>query len=832
MDYEAILESIHMVSKSVTEKLGYDKTVLATVMDIAGDKYLVSDSSSQFYAISSNGKAYEINETVYVTIPNGNYSNDKYIIGSASKDGSKLIYKDFNIQEGFEYITYRNVSENSYGLLANGMADTAVIYESKEPLDNHDKWYLCIAGDFNTSIPGVVEGSYGLRLILNTEEEEQQTYELDSSIMTGPIYQQNVTQGVFYFIENSAINGYRLEFYQNGNFLYEDGTPISYEGINNERYTNIKLNNAGIYIGEVADIEDQFLSKHYDKINNNTGLVAGKRQTEGGIYNYDEKEMTFSLTNQGIATLGAPDIGGFKFNGEKSRMMGEIEFNVTREGEKTITYKPKRDDYLTFYGALIEEEAIKNSKNNIEDVVFKDFFDIVWERNYTNIYYWNPIKGDDSNSGHLETEAFLTFEPIKKILQSFAKEINIVLCCEGDYDISAINSFSNINIDFIIGKDVKKDINIINRKNLKINKSNFNLSGTDKIRINFIDTIETNNSYVSCNYCNFTEINLNGTMGEFNNCSINKLAMDNNSVKFLSCSLDVVKAENCNNVFSNCSFYNKEIAGQQGRIHLNSSNTIIQGSNTRIYESAESESMQYLFFQKGGWFSIITEPIISVDNDEKKYEKVLKSLSGILMTSMSVKNKLMELCDCQKLKDAFDFSECNIFPTQKKGPIGTNGGSSGTFPVYTQQYYGGSIGTCGPTTAAVVISGLKGAVSAVEVCDWIKNALGWDGSAGYYTHEHIKAALNHYGVSYTDMSSASITADIINQGAVIALVHYNPWREAIGQPYPIGGDHYVTLHDCNGDTVNYVDTSTGISGTASLSAIKGTTAGTWIACQG
>ena len=90
-----ILDSISLIVDKKIESLKFDKTSICTVLDDSKanqGKYLVTDGYSNFYVYSSD-TAYKRGNVVNVNIPNGDYSETKYIIGlnmTASNNDSSL----------------------------------------------------------------------------------------------------------------------------------------------------------------------------------------------------------------------------------------------------------------------------------------------------------------------------------------------------------------------------------------------------------------------------------------------------------------------------------------------------------------------------------------------------------------------------------------------------------------------------------------------------------------------------------------------------------------------------------------------------------------------
>ena len=78
-----ILDSISLIVDKKIESLKFDKTSICTVLDDSKanqGKYLVTDGYSNFYVYSSD-TTYKRGNVVNVNIPNGDYSETKYIIG-------------------------------------------------------------------------------------------------------------------------------------------------------------------------------------------------------------------------------------------------------------------------------------------------------------------------------------------------------------------------------------------------------------------------------------------------------------------------------------------------------------------------------------------------------------------------------------------------------------------------------------------------------------------------------------------------------------------------------------------------------------------------------
>ena len=89
MNYSDILcESVKIIGESLLEGLAFDKTIECTIIDDSlrqQGAYTVSDGSVSFTAYSEN-TSYRTNNVVYITIPNGDYDNDKIITGKKLRE--------------------------------------------------------------------------------------------------------------------------------------------------------------------------------------------------------------------------------------------------------------------------------------------------------------------------------------------------------------------------------------------------------------------------------------------------------------------------------------------------------------------------------------------------------------------------------------------------------------------------------------------------------------------------------------------------------------------------------------------------------------------------
>ena len=126
---DQIVRAIDTIVKSRIANLDFDKTVICTITDDS-DKdnghYVVNDGSISFDAYSENTE-YAANDSVYVTIPRGDYTQNKVIVSKyvANANDQPLRYTsplDQMFIVSNNLVTQNTVRDN--GIVANGTETT------------------------------------------------------------------------------------------------------------------------------------------------------------------------------------------------------------------------------------------------------------------------------------------------------------------------------------------------------------------------------------------------------------------------------------------------------------------------------------------------------------------------------------------------------------------------------------------------------------------------------------------------------------------------------------------------------------------------------------
>lgn len=258
---DKLLQAMDILNAQALNSISFDKTITCKIendKDKKDGKYEVNDGNRIFTAYSNDTRL-RTDDTVYVTVPEGNFENQKMIIGKKTADNDK----PFNFTQPFDtfFDMTGNLADNieECGLLANDIKDehkTLVTkledcFTSKTILDINENTSnfptdlinyprLAVRADFRSWIKNAVRGNYGLSITLTTEKPNTTTgqtengtynYLLDSSMMYGNPYnfETYYSQEIVLDLEKQDIGrvvGIRIDFYQNANFYDKFNNPI------------------------------------------------------------------------------------------------------------------------------------------------------------------------------------------------------------------------------------------------------------------------------------------------------------------------------------------------------------------------------------------------------------------------------------------------------------------------------------------------------------------------------------------------------------------------------------------------------------------------------
>ena len=315
---DKLLEAMSIVSSQLISSIPYDKTITCTIVDDehkAEGKYTVTNGDATFDAYSSDTKLKK-EDVVYVTIPEGDYENQKIIQGKKTSGNEK----PFVFTTPFDTIldltdnlitneaTEGFVAEPKSSLIANNGYITKKEVVDQQEIETVNSWIerskrichlknlnltgysrLGLKADFMSWIPTVSKGSYGLKITvmdnLNTTTtddkqvtsvQQTKTLILDVADMYGSPYNfENYYQQekVFPITELNTITDIIVDFYQIAGSFYDidnniltlqDATASTdADGLNiytTEFGDNLFVNNVYIGLGyDVSEITDEYI---------------------------------------------------------------------------------------------------------------------------------------------------------------------------------------------------------------------------------------------------------------------------------------------------------------------------------------------------------------------------------------------------------------------------------------------------------------------------------------------------------------------------------------------------------------------------------------------
>lgn len=262
-DYgEIFCDAVNQLIQSSLSTLNYDITKNCTVTNIDDrkcGKYQVFDGAIRFNAYAPSGVFYELNDSVLVTIPEGDFNKQATIINKIADPflGSASYRNPFDtLLKGTENIckkpTYAElIANNEEGPIA------PVITIDDQEFFGFTK--IGLQADFSALLKeqNVVEGAYGLKLILYTEKNSKSSvmdFTFSSYDMFGNPYEFGSSfkqQIVFDIPQNlNCIKKIEVIFYQDNGFKNKNGEKIQPLNV-----SNLFVRNLEIYFGYEAGIK-------------------------------------------------------------------------------------------------------------------------------------------------------------------------------------------------------------------------------------------------------------------------------------------------------------------------------------------------------------------------------------------------------------------------------------------------------------------------------------------------------------------------------------------------------------------------------------------------
>ena len=208
---DALIKAIETISKSQVDNLATDKTVTATIISCSNlltNEYKVSYNGGIMYVYGSEGKTYTENSSVYVLVPEGDFTKKKIIIDSATykEDDQNIsfissIMSDYNLlgkntlyeQDGHKiYPAGLNsyLSQDRLLLYQRGLESSAengnLLSLDAESLNTYMKQSdaLMVEAKFKTNLPKEhrVRGKYWLNIVIAIKDGDKTFNEFENCL--------------------------------------------------------------------------------------------------------------------------------------------------------------------------------------------------------------------------------------------------------------------------------------------------------------------------------------------------------------------------------------------------------------------------------------------------------------------------------------------------------------------------------------------------------------------------------------------------------------------------------------------------------------------------
>lgn len=271
---ENLFQAIDIITQERLSNLGYDKTIKATIIDDSkaaqGTYELEYGANNIFTAHCDASIIYKTGMVVYVIIPQGDWNNDKLIVGKYSNNGDDY-YNYANPSDDFLDVTHNLISEvDAQSLLANDPSRPYVTVWSCDGVEYKGYNRLALKGNFRTWLSSldVMKGTYGFVLYVVSKESRydtgdfERTYKFD--LFTDDMYGDPFNFETYYLQEKvfdisdlSNIIHMELLLVQNSDFYNTDNQLVAYKTEGGEYFPdNIFVQQPYISLG--YDLNDVF----------------------------------------------------------------------------------------------------------------------------------------------------------------------------------------------------------------------------------------------------------------------------------------------------------------------------------------------------------------------------------------------------------------------------------------------------------------------------------------------------------------------------------------------------------------------------------------------
>ena len=377
---ESILQGVDILIDRRLEDVAYDSTIICTIMDDSdkkNGKYSVTDGSIVYVAYSDQS-TYKNGDQVRVSVPMGDFSQKKFIVGKYVTDNNTAPITYMTPVDSVLNISGNFANGIQGSILANGETQEkelwSQVFDEKFIALQEKNLYdtLILSCNFKTDLADytLIEGNYGLRLDFVTKPSLTSTVQInnhvliDSSEMFGNPYLFAIKSPQAKVIKLSAfglIESASLTLYQKKNFKDANGELIS--TFEDSLPDNIFVSDIAVGMGcDLTLLKDNKLQLY---------------TSDNLIYKYNSHSDITNLKNMKILWINKDDENryvGFS-DGVYDPDYDELEYlEISKENTRLTKYKNVEnipfDKQSLMLAANIDEAA--SAITNATNVVSRD----------------------------------------------------------------------------------------------------------------------------------------------------------------------------------------------------------------------------------------------------------------------------------------------------------------------------------------------------------------------------------------------------------------------------------------------------------------------------
>lgn len=269
---EQLLSAMDTVVNSHISQLKFDKTIQAEIEKIVnldtGEYKIKYTGSSNISAFASDLKTkYKVGDIVYVTVPEGDFSNKKLITGMVTSSAltyGQMLELENSIEEVSQNLVNKNISggvvAGASGELGSKVLYTTTAADGLFQQYSKDYKYLQIQGSFLTQFHNQhSKGNYGLEVVFFTKNGVPVTYQFDISAFNGNPYGFSVysPQSIVIEAQQGYLTGIKsIKLFQKS-FDYDqyvkDGVVTTEQ---NKTVANIFVKDVSVKFVNIVDLTD------------------------------------------------------------------------------------------------------------------------------------------------------------------------------------------------------------------------------------------------------------------------------------------------------------------------------------------------------------------------------------------------------------------------------------------------------------------------------------------------------------------------------------------------------------------------------------------------